>query len=166
MNSSNNWLLFILILIIIVILVWALLRNRPKQSDLPAHHEPEKTAPTSLETKEIMSEPAVNEPISETATVGLLDSKANEIEVEVETADDLEIIEGIGPKIAKLLNEAGISTFTQLAAADIPGLRKILLAANFRVNDPTSWPEQAKLAAAGKLDELRQFQDQLKAGRA
>jgi predicted flap endonuclease-1-like 5' DNA nuclease len=163
MDSSNNWLLFILILIIIVILVWALLRNRPKQSDLPTQHAPEKSEPGSEVEgiMEVSTELAENEPISETIIADSESSKS----LTVEIPDDLEIIEGIGPKIAKLLQEAGISTFAQLAQADISNLRSILFSANLRVNDPTSWPEQAKLAAAGKMDELKQLQDQLKGGR-
>ncbi len=160
----DNWLLFLLILIIIAILVWALLRNRPKQSDLPTPHEPEKPEHNN-EVEVIMdakTELAGEEPIIETVVADLDEPKS----LNAETMDDLEIIEGIGPKIARLLQEAGISTFSQLAQADIPRLKTILLAANLRVNDPSSWPEQAQLAAAGKTDELKLLQDHLKGGRA
>jgi hypothetical protein len=33
------------------------------------------------------------------------------------------------------------------------------------MHDPTTWPAQAKLAAAGKWDELKAMQDNLKGGR-
>jgi large subunit ribosomal protein L20 len=79
--------------------------------------------------------------------------------------DDLIKIEGIGPKINTLLHEAGIHTFAELAQTDVERLREILLQAGLRVNDPTTWPEQAALAAAGKWDELQTLQDQLNAGR-
>ncbi len=158
MNSSNNWLLFILILIIIVILVWALLRNRPKSQDLPTHHETVDTEQKSVEPL-VASTEQVIEPIQETEFEELKSTS-------VEISDDLEMIEGIGPKIAKLLHEAGITSFAQLADTDVPKLKGILISANLRVNDPTSWPEQAKLAAGGKLDELKQLQDQLKGGRS
>lgn len=79
--------------------------------------------------------------------------------------DDLVKIEGIGPKINTVLQEAGIRTFADLAQADVERLREILTAAGLRVNDPTTWPEQAALAAAGKWDELQTLQDQLNAGR-
>jgi predicted flap endonuclease-1-like 5' DNA nuclease len=161
MNSSNNWLLFILILIIIVILVWALLRNRPKPNDLPAHHDPEKPEPLQEEFSEPTAEQIIAE-FNEDAPAVIEESKSTTVVIE----DDLEIIEGIGPKIAKLLKEAGIMTFAQLADADVTRLKDILLVANLRVNDPTSWPEQAKLAAAGKVDDLKHLQDQLKGGRA
>ncbi len=78
--------------------------------------------------------------------------------------DDLEIIEGIGPKIAKTFYKAGITTFTQLAETSVDQLRQ-LLSENQLPGDPTTWPEQAKLAAEGKLDELKKLQDELMAGR-
>jgi len=79
--------------------------------------------------------------------------------------DDLKRIEGIGPKIASLLRDAGIATFAQLAAADVERLREILAAANLRIADPTTWPEQAALAAAGDWERLAYLQGELKGGR-
>ena len=81
-------------------------------------------------------------------------------------ADDLKRIEGIGPKIAGLLNEAGISTFTQLSKASKKKLADVLQAAGarFRLAKPDTWQEQAKLAAAGKEDELKKLQAELKGG--
>lgn len=79
--------------------------------------------------------------------------------------DNLELIEGIGPKISVLLKSAGITTFKQLAATDVSQLQKILDDASLRIADPASWPEQARLAAAGKLDELEALQNELKGGR-
>jgi ribosomal protein L30 len=80
-------------------------------------------------------------------------------------ADDLEVIEGIGPKISSVLKAAGISTFAQLAAASVAQLTEILQAADLRLAVPETWPEQAALAAAGNWDELKQLQDRLKGGR-
>lgn len=79
--------------------------------------------------------------------------------------DDLKRIEGIGPKISSLLQDAGIATFAQLAAASVEQLREVLAAANLRIADPTTWPEQAALAAAGDLDGLASLQSELKGGR-
>lgn len=81
--------------------------------------------------------------------------------------DDLKRIEGIGPKIAGLLNEAGISTFSDLAKASKTKLADVLTAAGarFRLAKPDTWQEQAKLAAAGKTEELKKLQDELKGGR-
>ena len=79
--------------------------------------------------------------------------------------DDLKRIEGIGPKIASLLQDAGITTFAQLAATGVEQLREILAAANLRIADPTTWPEQATLAAAGDWEGLASLQGELKGGR-
>lgn len=82
-----------------------------------------------------------------------------------EVADNLVKIEGIGPKINDILHEAGIYTFADLAKTEVERLREILLAAGLRVNDPTTWPEQAALAAAGKWEEFQALQDELDGGR-
>lgn len=79
--------------------------------------------------------------------------------------DDIEIVEGIGPKIAHILRRAGITTFAQLAAADVSRLQQLLKENNLRIADPTTWPEQARLAAEGKHEELKKLQDSLRAGR-
>lgn len=83
------------------------------------------------------------------------------------TMDDLKKIEGIGPKVAEALQEAGIDSFEKMAASTPEGLKEILDAAEgqFNAQDPTSWPEQAGLAAKGNWDELKTLQDQLIAGR-
>jgi large subunit ribosomal protein L21 len=79
--------------------------------------------------------------------------------------DDLEIIEGIGPKIAGILTAAGIETFAQLAETPVSKITSILNAAGLRLFDAGTWAEQAKLAAAGKMDDLRRLQESLKGGR-
>lgn len=84
------------------------------------------------------------------------------------TADDLKVIEGIGPKIAEVLQAAGITTFAQLAATGVEQIEQILQQADPRLlqlADPATWPEQARLAAAGDWAGLRALQDELKAGR-
>ncbi len=79
--------------------------------------------------------------------------------------DNLIIIEGIGPKVNQLLQSAGIFTFAQLAETDVEHLRAILAPAGLRYMDPTSWPEQARLARDGKMEELKTMQDHLQGGR-
>jgi large subunit ribosomal protein L27 len=80
--------------------------------------------------------------------------------------DDLKKIEGIGPKIAEILNEAGILTFADMAAATEDQLKEILTAAGSRYasKNPSSWPQQAQLAANGAWDELKDLHDKLKGG--
>ncbi len=82
-------------------------------------------------------------------------------------ADDLTKIEGIGPKVQGLFNQAGIHTFAQLAAKTPEELDAILDAAGsiYKAMDETTWPRQAKLAADGKWDELKKLQDELIGGK-
>lgn len=77
--------------------------------------------------------------------------------------DDLTRIEGIGPKTAEALRAAGITTFAQLATTPEEQLRQILHDAGIG-GDPGTWPRQAQLAAAGKWDELKAWQDELVGG--
>ena len=77
--------------------------------------------------------------------------------------DDLACVEGIGPKIAALLRSAGVTTFARLAATGEERLRAILREAGIGAN-PGTWPEQARLAAAGRWEALAVLQDELKGG--
>lgn len=78
--------------------------------------------------------------------------------------DDLQRLEGIGPKIAGVLASDGVTSYTQLAAMTPDQIRAILTG-KVRLFNPDTWPEQAQLAAAGHWDELIEFQRTLKAGR-
>lgn len=93
----------------------------------------------------------------------------NEVKKAVETkVDDLKIVEGIGPKIEGLLNNAGIFSFEQLANANTESLQDILenAGSRYQIHDPSTWAKQAKLAAEGKMEELQKWQDELKGGKA
>jgi hypothetical protein len=78
--------------------------------------------------------------------------------------DDLQRIEGIGPKIASLLKAAGVTTFQHIAELEVEKIRAILAESGVRANTST-WTEQARLAASGKWDELTNLQLQIKSGR-
>lgn len=82
-------------------------------------------------------------------------------------AHNLQKIEGIGPKIAGILNAHGIHTFADLAEAAIEELQKCLEEAGprYRLANPETWPAQARLAADGKWLELDELQSRLKGGR-
>jgi predicted flap endonuclease-1-like 5' DNA nuclease len=81
--------------------------------------------------------------------------------------NDLKIVEGIGPKIEKLLKKSGINTLQELGATKEEKLREILETAGeaYRIHDPSTWPAQAALAAAGDWDKLKDYQDILLGGR-
>jgi predicted flap endonuclease-1-like 5' DNA nuclease len=81
--------------------------------------------------------------------------------------DDLKIVEGIGPKIEELLHNAGIKTWEALSETSVDRIKEILDAAgpSYQIHDPGTWPKQAGLAAEGKWDELKKWQDELDAGK-
>ena len=60
--------------------------------------------------------------------------------------DDLKKLDGVGPKLEEVFNEAGITTFKEFAATPIEKLNEILENAGSRYasKDPTPWIEQAK----------------------
>ncbi|MEO1517579.1 MAG: hypothetical protein AAFV95_21325 [Bacteroidota bacterium] len=81
-------------------------------------------------------------------------------------ADDLKAIEGIGPKVEEVLNAADIKSFQTLAETSADRLKEILTAAggNFASHNPTTWPQQAAMAAAGDWEKLKVWQDELIGG--
>jgi len=81
--------------------------------------------------------------------------------------DDLKKVEGIGPKIEGLLNQAGIHSFARLSSSSAALIKQILAEAGDRytMHDPTTWPEQANLAESGKWEQLKKWQDELDGGK-
>jgi len=119
-----------------------------------AAKKPKKVKKATSEKVKKNAEPAVEE--------------AKIVEEIIETAnDDLTKVEGIGPKIAELLQKADIDSYAKLAETDVEKLKEILSEAggNFKSHDPSTWAEQAKLAADGKWDELKKWQDELDGGK-
>jgi predicted flap endonuclease-1-like 5' DNA nuclease len=83
-------------------------------------------------------------------------------------AKDLEKVEGIGPKIAQLLIEAGIYDLTDLSQTPVARIQEVLHAAGprYALANPETWPEQAALGARGDWDGMIALQSRLTAGRA
>jgi large subunit ribosomal protein L17 len=80
-------------------------------------------------------------------------------------SDDLTRIEGIGPKVARVLNESGITTFEALARAEPGEVQQTLNAAGLQMMSPEGWIEQAGLAAKGDWEGFQRLQNELKGGR-
>ncbi len=134
-----GWVLvFLLAVAVVWLLLWLATRRTPQDPYTPrgeAHHHETAHADRSMAV-EVPAEP-----------------------------DDLKKIEGIGPKTEAVLNEHGITTFAQLAAAGAEKIQAILDEAGLRLGDPTTWSEQAALAAKGQWEALTELQDSLKGGR-
>ncbi len=92
--------------------------------------------------------------------------KVNKLTV-ADQKDDLRKIEGIGPKIQELLNNASIYSFKELSKSSRDSIKTLLNEAGpqFRMHEPESWPHQAKLAAKAEWEELEKYQDFLILGR-
>jgi ribosomal protein L19 len=93
---------------------------------------------------------------------------AVELVAEVASADADDIVkwvEGIGPKIGEVFAAAGITTFAQLADADVESLKAILTDNSLASHDPSTWSQQAALARDGKWDELKDLHKALDGGK-
>ena len=157
------WIVPVFIFIILAIVYMLHINSQKKEDEATVvaddDHEVEEVPATVV---------AVEEAVEEVETAV---SKATPIPIEAEeleeiVPDDLRKIEGIGPKIAGILNDDGILTFAQLAAATILHLEKVVREdAGIRIAHPDTWPEQAQLAADEQWDALETLQDSLKGGR-
>lgn len=124
----------------------------PAVKEAPKAAKTEKQAEPAKETKEIEEAPVVAE---------TPEKKKKNAE-----PDDLTKVEGIGPKAAEALVNAGLDTYAKLAKSTPEAIKEILTEASSRMAhlDPGSWPKQAGMAAEGKWDELNDWQDKAKAG--
>ena len=151
--------LALLILVIVVFIVWlALWRNsRIYKPDFEMHSHADEQPTHEIETHEA---PAVEaQPAPEAVKT------AEAVVITAVQADDLTIIEGIGPKINQLLQAVGIQTFAQLADTSAESLKAILEPAGLRLIDPGSWSEQARLISEGKMEAFEELTKRLRGGR-
>ena len=81
------------------------------------------------------------------------------------STNDLTLVEGIGKKVAQLLNENSIVTFKDLSVADTENLKLILKKNRLQMMNSSTWAEQAQLIVGGKLDALKQLQLKVKGGK-
>jgi large subunit ribosomal protein L21 len=80
--------------------------------------------------------------------------------------DDIEMIEGIGPKIANVLADNGITTFAKLADTEPQAISDMLKASGgrFSLAHTQTWPQQAALLRDGRIDEFKKLTDELVGG--
>jgi predicted flap endonuclease-1-like 5' DNA nuclease len=154
-SSIPTWVPLVIILLIILLFWWGLTRNRipDETGDAVEAHETAAEEPVVAETS-----PDVASEMERTTTT---DEPPSPLE-----PDDLKQIEGIGPKIAGILADAGITTFTELAETDAATLDKIVREdAGIKIANPASWPQQAALASAADWDGLAEMQKRLASSR-
>ena len=82
-------------------------------------------------------------------------------------ANDLKVIEGVGPKIEELLKNAGMTTWKKLSESKVEDIQKVLDAAGsrYKLANPGTWAKQAKMAADGDWQSLKAYQDELDGGK-
>lgn len=134
-------------------------KEAPKAEAEPT---PEKTETKAAPVVEKAPQPTVEaEPIKEEVKKEKAAPKKAETE-----SDDLTKIEGVGPKAAEALANAGMGTYSDLAKGDANKIKEVLTEASSRMAhlDTASWPKQAQMAADGKWDELKVWQDNAKGG--
>ncbi|MEM9361298.1 MAG: 30S ribosomal protein S2 [Bacteroidota bacterium] len=143
-------------------------KQEEKAAETEGAVEAPKTEAVSKEapaTEEVVEAPKAEAVLEETPAEAVEEAKEEPAVAKVEV-EDLTKIEGIGPKAAEALNNKGISTFADLAKAEAEQVKEILTEASSRMAhlDPTSWGKQAQMAADGKWDELKEWQDNAKGG--
>jgi predicted flap endonuclease-1-like 5' DNA nuclease len=140
----------------LIFVLWLLDRNR-------------KPAPVEIDLALPGPEPEPEPPGAEPAEAGEAQEPDEPQEPdEIQEPDDLTRIEGIGPKIAAVLQAAGIQTYARLAGAEVGRIEEILEAESPRLRglaDPSTWPEQAVLAASGDWEALEALQSTFHRGR-
>jgi predicted flap endonuclease-1-like 5' DNA nuclease len=133
--------------------------RKPRQAIEPPTPVPDSThSPASL--------PAVAETVPQPSAIGPSPSRMIDVGAaracgfNMKHAEDLTIIEGIGPKIDDLLRAGGIESFVQLAQLRVDDLLDLLERGgpNFRLANPANWAQQALLAAENRWIELKQLQ--------
>ena len=127
---------------------------------------PEVKTEAEAAVEETTAEPAAKEVKEEEKKPAAKKSTAGKAKEDGAKADDLTKVEGVGPKAAEALSGAGLETYAKLAKAKPEKIKEILTEASSRMAhlDPTSWPKQAKMAADGKWDELKEWQENAKGG--
>lgn len=82
-------------------------------------------------------------------------------------ADDLMLIEGIGPKSAEVLRKSGITTFAQLASMSADEITRIVKVEHKVqiVGDAGTWAKQARYLADGDREGFERYAKRLIAGR-
>ena len=82
-------------------------------------------------------------------------------------ADDLKLVEGIGPKIEQLFHEAGLKTWDSVAKSTPEQLKAILDAAgdHYKMHDPGTWPAQCAMMVNDEWAALKKWQDELMGGK-
>ena len=115
-----------------LILLWCLLKQRKKDQKEQPQLKIEIDAGEKIQPSSATTHPEVSA-----------------VQEKNQEPDDLTQISGIGPKISAILQDAGITNYSQLADADEDEIRQILSEGGLRMGDPESWIQQAQALTHG-----------------
>ncbi|NOZ73465.1 MAG: DUF4332 domain-containing protein [Chloroflexi bacterium] len=170
-SDSGNfmWYFLLVLVVLLLLLLWWIWWQPSPESEQQDTVQEQPSSPPSQPSISVPDRPGPSTvPLSPKATPASEFESSAPAEMpdlkETGSGDDLTRIEGIGPKIAGILQDAGITTYSQLAASEVNELQAILTG-KARIFFPDTWPEQAKLAAKGDWEALKQLQAGLKGGR-
>ncbi|PWH17404.1 MAG: hypothetical protein DDG60_02110 [Anaerolineae bacterium] len=166
-EGGLGWLVWVALVIFFIMVFlgwWVSQKGWLKSAEEPAH-EAHGADESGHHPAEPSSEPPLAASSTETTAPAAAEPPAAPAPTGATQPDDLTTLEGIGPKVAKLLAGIGITTFQQLAEADLATLRQALDTAGYKYMEPAGWVEQAALAAKGDMEGLKKLQETLKGGR-
>jgi predicted flap endonuclease-1-like 5' DNA nuclease len=137
MDHSALWIILILVVLAILFVVIRLARGRRAQPIEPAHGQVEATPPEEVSAATIVEREIDRGPLIAPAPDG--------------PPDDLSRMKGVGPKLVALLNELGVTHFSQIAAwsdDDVAAIDEKLGTFKGRITRDR-WIEQARHLAEG-----------------
>jgi predicted flap endonuclease-1-like 5' DNA nuclease len=153
---SANWLILVAALVLVVLVAWWLLvasrRTRIERTEAPEEGLPAKRNQALIDTPPAGAEIDLPPPTPQVlgGVSEVLAATAQPVHESLH-GDDLKRIKGVGPKLEKLLNSLGVTSYSQIAAWDDDEIDRIdaqlgAFAGRIRRDD---WPTQARYLAAG-----------------
>jgi predicted flap endonuclease-1-like 5' DNA nuclease len=142
-------------------LVFGFARKKAPAAAAPVH--PATPVPLPTPSPETAAEPEETGTFPRTVDV----SAARAAGFNMKHADDLTVIDGIGPKIDDLFHANGIDSLIQVAHLSVQDMLEILESGgpSFQFANPATWAQQAALAAENRWKELKRLQEGMIEGR-
>ncbi len=152
---------FVLGVIFGAIASWLVLGSRRDKARVIAPRvDPPTSVPTAVTTPPIEESALHHEVLASSRVIDV--GAARAAGFNLKHADDLTVVEGIGPKIEEQLRANGIDSFVKVACLGVDDLFDILERGgpSFRFANPENWPQQASLAAQNRWKDLKQLQNE------
>jgi predicted flap endonuclease-1-like 5' DNA nuclease len=155
---SENWLVLLVALVLVILVAWWLLaasrRTRIERTEAPGDGLPARRNQALIDAPPASAEVDLPPPTPE--VLGGVSEVVAAIAKPLHQplhSDDLKRIKGVGPKLEKLLNSLGVTSYSQIAAWDDDEIDRIdaqlgTFAGRIRRDD---WPAQARYLAAGDM---------------